>query len=548
MEEELKTISAEEFKLICTGHYYGEDSHSVYYKTENGFETIVLENLKVDGSVELKNNYEIEKSLVLINVVFTCSIYSHRTNYKNGLHFNKCEFHKKVEFFLDSFKSDLTFINNKFQEGFIVFSCNTKGDFISSYNTHHKTTRYIYGNYGSSILIEGDIHSRDLIIEQNTIGGKLSLQGLFYSNIEIANTTCNSISQIGPSVILGELSIKSSDLKKLFIKRPSPTNKQFFINTLSISGITPKTLFISDLSINNLVLRDAILSSSSVFTLSNIQPHRVVLANSTVLGNINLITVRGKSFEHAYACNLLQNTTDKTVIPVPSSSQAELVLSHSILGDTSLTDCDLTEFGVLRYITSNILNVSLTGCQLPLTVKIEVNELEHLDLSVNKNEQLQTLLSQLKQIYYRQGDQPESSRYHAFEIEAHRKKLQSENDWRSLPERFTLFLNRWSNNHGTSWELALGFTTALSIILFTCYALSLGFRVDLSWNGVKYFFDIASHIGEFIFPFHKPGFMSESYIGAVENGWSRLWDMLGRIFISYGIYQLVQAFRKHGRR
>jgi hypothetical protein len=32
------------------------------------------------------------------------------------------------------------------------------------------------------------------------------------------------------------------------------------------------------------------------------------------------------------------------------------------------------------------------------------------------------------------------------------------------------------------------------------------------------------------------------------NGWSHFWDLLGRISVTYGVYQTIQAFRRFGKK
>jgi hypothetical protein len=32
------------------------------------------------------------------------------------------------------------------------------------------------------------------------------------------------------------------------------------------------------------------------------------------------------------------------------------------------------------------------------------------------------------------------------------------------------------------------------------------------------------------------------------SGWSYFWDLWGRVFVAYGFYQTIQAFRKYGRK
>lgn len=109
---------------------------------------------------------------------------------------------------------------------------------------------------------------------------------------------------------------------------------------------------------------------------------------------------------------------------------------------------------------------------------------------------------------------------------------------------FVLWLNKISNNFGTSWLKGIWFTLKCSAIFFvmllavnnfvkSSYPLSINIKHD--W--AKFDFILAEFL-KFIFSF---GFTSPEF---QSSGWLFLIFIVAKIFIGFGIYQTIAAFRK----
>ncbi len=109
-----------------------------------------------------------------------------------------------------------------------------------------------------------------------------------------------------------------------------------------------------------------------------------------------------------------------------------------------------------------------------------------------------------------------------------------------LSDYLIFSLNRYSNNHGTSYWRGIGFTFIVGWFFFYCSLLTTkGFDyTSFDWEVCKSYF---KYYFDFMNPTHRINYLEAETPGA----WSYLWDFLGRVFISYGIYQTVQAFRKY---
>lgn len=105
-----------------------------------------------------------------------------------------------------------------------------------------------------------------------------------------------------------------------------------------------------------------------------------------------------------------------------------------------------------------------------------------------------------------------------------------------------MLLNRISNNHGKSWSLGIVFTILIGLFFFN---FSLSFTKISSFSKNCNFIDTLDfyikYFTEFMNPTHNIIYMDSYY---PENLFY-VFDFLGRIFVGFGIYQTIQAFRKY---
>lgn len=106
---------------------------------------------------------------------------------------------------------------------------------------------------------------------------------------------------------------------------------------------------------------------------------------------------------------------------------------------------------------------------------------------------------------------------------------------------FTLYMNQCSNYYGTSIWCAFWFTASVGGFFYYLSAINSGiYTFDCSLN-MSTFESGFSHFIQFLLPTH-----SFNYMGDLKNEsvWYYVFDFAGRLFVGYGIYQFIQAFRK----
>jgi hypothetical protein len=209
-----------------------------------------------------------------------------------------------------------------------------------------------------------------------------------------------------------------------------------------------------------------------------------------------------------------------------------IVINESDLGKTAFinTQLDMANF---RPEDAKINEIFFSNAAFP----------NHLTASPK---QQQLAYAQFKKISESKGDQLEANRFFAREMNAFYQTL----NWRrDFWEKLNLALNKYSSDHGQSWPRGLRFLAMLGILLFSCYLLLLG--ITPGSPGVpkrrQLFFECWSRVFEFTNPVHKTDAIAAA-LNINPNPGARIFEEFSRILIAYAIFQMVQAFRKHGKK
>jgi hypothetical protein len=228
-------------------------------------------------------------------------------------------------------------------------------------------------------------------------------------------------------------------------------------------------------------------------------------------------------------------------------------LNRNIGGDISIISSDLgkTDFilcnfnsAKFEFENSKLANLFLAETDFPKRVVLN-NKLNF--------SQAQLAFGQLRTAFQNQGDSVREMEYHSREIEAHYKRL-SFYDKGSNKIGFTkisLWLNKLSNDFGRSWQKGLMFSICSGIIFFYLLVVSskeykIAFPINFDGRLFPAFLRFMNPLRFFeleaIFKFNQ----DKPFLSLV--GRSYLFDFLGRIFVAYGFYQTIQAFRRFGRK
>ena len=127
------------------------------------------------------------------------------------------------------------------------------------------------------------------------------------------------------------------------------------------------------------------------------------------------------------------------------------------------------------------------------------------------------------------------NQFRNYELAAHYKELSFKNNF---IDKTILWATKWSSDFG-NWFWSLGFTILSGLIWYTIL-----YRIE---NTSTFNFDQINNffVGVFRFflvtDFYNPLENDRTYL---ENGWSWLIFIIGKIFIAFGLYEMIQSFRK----
>lgn len=397
----------------------------------------------------------------------------------------------------------------------------------------NSTTGYFYVSDNS---ITGDFDIEDSVIDSfdiyKSLVSKLSLRKSTVEHVEIVDSRLHELSFLYLNEESKSLLIEGSCIDKLTIK----VDKSYNVNIKEFKeNNSTKQSEVHAIYFDSMVFPDRAYFHVSQTYVNKISFTSFLNKGTIVLNGIKAFKKitqfvkdeEGKLITHEYGrYSYNQISADPSVLEIVESD----------LGNTQFIGCDLASFKNVKFKNSKMLEVFLADTLLPLAKNINKNVPDN-------NEQRKLALAQFKKIYENQGDTVRALEMRAQEMEIYRQLLRENKEIKNRNvERFNLFLNRWSNYYGTNWLLATVMTLSIVWFFFSAYCWAIGYRFGNDWNK---FWLLFSHSFEFLNPIRRhPTFIEEDKVTPL----ARIIDYVGRIFISYMVYQTIQAFRKFGKK
>lgn len=146
----------------------------------------------------------------------------------------------------------------------------------------------------------------------------------------------------------------------------------------------------------------------------------------------------------------------------------------------------------------------------------------------------------LKKAFLNQNNTIEYAKFSSMERNIHILELKKEKcSFNKIQSLSILYLNSISNNHGTSFFRGIIFTVFTSLIFFY-FSLIATENFSFSFNDIEITEDVLKYYFTSLSLTHNVGFMSDEN----PNFFFYVWNFFERVFVSYGIFQTIQAFRK----
>lgn len=476
-----------------------------------------IENAFIFQPVRFTRNYTHQRTIEFVDVVFDYPVQLEDNHFEN-LFFSNCRFHASVQLENIKFVSRLSFSDTIFIHNLELNSCRCK-DFYLDYISC-QVLELSKGFYESFMLSNSTVHSLtfpEASLKEVRISEQSSIDniGCVASTINRFNVNSSTINKAGLSLsrfdyvfmslceIKEDLGFEMSVISES-LQVDTCTVKEFRLGIKHFKNASLWTNMIQTLRINTEIPKDSLL----------------------VLDDCTIIQLEIDSMKNSGSMRLLH---------IVSPEASGLSILNSDLGKTDFIRCNFDK-AVFHFTNSKIAESFLAETDFPRNVFSDNKPNHH---------QAQLAFGQLQTAYQRQGDNIRASEYQAREIEAHYKTL----PWsrKNFFTKLNLFFNWISNNFGRNWAQGAIFSIAVGFVFFYSLILSSDefhfawkFRPDLFDSFLKFMNPLRHFDTEALFPDKQPQ--------VTPNNWSYIWDFAGRIFVTYGYYQTIQAFRRFGKK
>ncbi len=407
---------------------------------------------------------------------------------------------------------------------------------ISFLKSNFKTI-FLEGNFKNQIIFKGEVKCKSLFFESSSFDYRIDFQkgdfeyvhfyrnkfnGLvFINDFEKDSENFSSPLKIKSLSIHSNIFSKSLNVWMIFIENISLSNNYFnqefhFNNYAEVSNVNKtKTVMLSLDGVNR----------GTIFI------ERCYL--DIVLGGINFGDIFLKDL-NVWSILLMEFDNKGSLTFNNINSCSYFTINNSVSGKLNFINSDINQYSETVIANSNIIgfNSPIYPNNIRSYSKNPKVGYGISDKSLNR-ENLKSIYNQFKQIAKANGDSFYINKFKSLE---HKNLLLSK---RFGTDSLLLFLNWVSNNNGKSWFRGVIFTFTIAFVFFYIYTFFLVNSIDL--NLKSFWTDYIL----FISSFPKLSLEKHSEYNSIWYISFIIW--VSRIFISYGIYQTIAAFRKFGK-
>ncbi len=339
--------------------------------------------------------------------------------------------------------------------------------------------------------------------------------------------------------------LKCSSLENLFIKECEFQKKVHFIKVnieerFSIHDISiGEELSLSDMNVQNTFelyrstinrldfSRNCLCKEIGIYggTYFNIRFPRIPKEGKLLLYKVAFVTLSFYEFSNLGYIHL------NGLKPQENSS---IWITDSIMGLWEIISCNFGKTAILIF-SSKITDGFYTNTIFPKRLDVGFGRTKKED-----HPHLRDSYNQLKTIASKQSDRKHFLQFQAAELRSFEATL----SWfKDFPTKFQLNAMRLSNNYGDSWVRGILFILFFNLLflLLAKHQETLQFLKNYSSQVAKSkFASFLANYFEFLFSIAKKPDWIETDFGTIVF-------YISRAFITFGIYQMVAAFRKFGK-
>nr|WP_321487095.1 hypothetical protein [uncultured Draconibacterium sp.] len=483
----------------------------------------------------------LSEDVYISNTCNSISIFNNLT----GKNIELSGWHKKIQFMSLKFeKLTLKDINVEYspKETIITFkeeNIITHLDFESianfskiDFNGGDYESIYFKGTFNNDINFNQKVSSKYLFLESSIFEGRLDIKDGKFGHINLYRSSFHGLINFNGFDVLES---KATDLSIEDLTFHSSN----FEKTVSVSLVALESISISNNNFEQLFdlnnhLENTKATNYTMVYISGSNQGNIIIENiyaDLSLNDINLGNIYFKDIVlHTLYVNEFINKGNVAFSNLISG--VFLTINKSIIGSFNLFNADLNKFKETVIADSNLEGIKLGIYPRKIRSYSSNPKIGYGIQDKSQNSQnLKSIYNQLKQIAKSSGDIDIMYKYKSLEL---RELIKIK---RVGFDSILLILNWISNNNGRSWFRGVLFTLIIGFVCFWQYLKAMGIEIDTQNLYKEYILFISS------FP--------ELRIDKYES-YNKLWNVklviwISRIFVSYGIYQTISAFRKYGK-
>lgn len=394
---------------------------------------------------------------------------------------------------------------------------------------------YFDGTFNNQIDFEKKIKSKYLFFESSIFKNRIDFKEGEFESIFFYRSSFNGL------IVFHGYDILEDKPAEITIRNLTLHSSQFEKNIgLSIQNLEYLNLsnnnFKQIFNFNNYNASDDKLDYmfSKKIRMSGSNQGNIIIENvfaDIMMNDINLGNIYFKNI-HLHTLNIHEFHNKGNISFLNLESGVYLTIQDSIIGNFNLLNENLNIFKEIVISNSNLKGLILSIFPKKIRSYSSDPRIGYGLVDKSKNDQnLKNIYNQLKQVAMSNGDIDHMNKYKSLEL---RKLIKMKG---ISFDSVLLYLNWISNNNGQSWTRGILFTLIVAFIFFIIYIKSLGVEFELNNQYKNYILFISSF----------PKLQLEKYSQFNNIWYVSLIIWIARIFISYGIYQTVAAFRKYGK-
>lgn len=218
---------------------------------------------------------------------------------------------------------------------------------------------------------------------------------------------------------------------------------------------------------------------------------------------------------------------------LPNDKSYFACLGPTYVGNMIFDGSDLSSFANIQILDSSLIGIKYTNLKWPSPERIVPYPTEDKRYWIKKRE----LYRQLKYCAEDNKDRIQALIFKSYELDAYQHTL----NWQdNASDLLMLWLNKLSNNHGLSWIRGVMFTVITCFVFYFIFYLCQNdfFSKYFFWENLMKYFWLPNGIDDLISFLKSNSNIFIGIIGVISY-------LLGKIFIAYGVFQTISAFRKY---